>query len=99
MLLTVRRAVAPIVAAACMGCSEPLTPGECGALLDQYVTVLAQSDRPGTTEPELLKLKAQGRERAARDPAFRECSERVSRRQFECAMTAENTDRFEQCLL
>jgi hypothetical protein len=81
------------------GCAEPLGPDECNALLDQYVRLLAQSDRPGTTDAEVLKLKAQAREKAARDPAFARCSSAVSRRQFECALNADSADRFEQCLL
>ena len=81
------------------GCGEPLRAAECGALLDRYVTLLAHSDRPGTTEADLLKLTAQAREKAARDPAFRHCSSRVSRRQYQCAMQAEHVDRLEQCLL
>lgn len=80
-------------------CAEPLGPEECGALLDRYVTLLVQSDRPSTSEGELLKLKAQAREKAARDPAFRRCASEVSRRQFECALEADTADRFEQCLL
>ena len=85
--------------AALSGCREPLAAGECRALLDSYVTLLASSDRPGTSEADLLKLKAEAREKALRDPAFAHCSRRVSRRQFECAMRADHVDRLEQCLL
>lgn len=80
-------------------CAERLRPDECAALLDRYVNLLARSDRPGTTEGEILKLQVQAREKAASDPAFRRCSQEVSRRQFECALKADSADRFEQCML
>ncbi|MFO7180360.1 MAG: hypothetical protein DIU78_016795 [Pseudomonadota bacterium] len=81
------------------GCNEPLSASECGALLDRYVTLLAESDRPELGEMRRLELKARAREHAARDPAFQRCAREVSRRQFECAMAAPNVDRLEQCLL
>lgn len=80
------------------GCGEPLRQEECVALLEQYVSLLSRSDRPGTSEAELLKLQLEARAKAARDPAFQRCSSAVSRRKFECAMTAADVDRFEQCL-
>lgn len=81
------------------GCSEPLSAEECNALLDHYVTLLAASDRPGTNDTELVRLRAQAREKAARDPAFRRCAKEVARSKFECAMQASNADVVEQCLL
>jgi hypothetical protein len=80
-------------------CGKPLTHAECDELLDHYVALLVRSDRPGTPEGELHKLKAKAREQARTDPAFHECRSRVSRRSFECAMQAPNADRLEQCLL
>jgi hypothetical protein len=80
-------------------CDEPLRAEECAALLDRYVSLLAASDRPGTTEAEVLKLQAQAREKAGHDPAFRRCSREVSRSQYECALRADTADRFEQCML
>ena len=84
------------LAAACplLGCSVPLNPEECNALLDHYVALLVSSDRPGTSEMELVRLKA-----AARDPAFLRCKTEVPRRKYECAMQASNADKLEQCLL
>lgn len=82
-----------------VGCSEPLSAEECSALLDHYVTVLAASDRPGTNDTELVRLRAQAREKAARDPAFRRCAHEVSRSKFECAMKAASADHLEQCML
>lgn len=81
------------------GCSERLSPAECETLLDRYVTMLSASDRPNTSDTELVRLKSLARDKALRDPSFMRCASEVSRSQFQCAMKAENTDRLEQCLL
>ena len=81
------------------GCGKAPSQGECDALLDHYVELLVQSDRPGTSASELHKLQLQAREKAKSDPEFVECSARVSRRQYDCAMGASNADVLEQCLL
>lgn len=81
------------------GCSKPLSQAECFELLGHYVELLIRSDSPGTPPPDRLRLQSEARAKADRDPAFAECSQRVSRRQFECAMRAENPDGLERCLL
>ncbi|MEO8902881.1 MAG: hypothetical protein ABI488_12645 [Polyangiaceae bacterium] len=80
-------------------CGKPPTHDECNALLEHYVELLANSDRPGTNAAELHKLQLQAREKAKDDPEFRACSDRVSRRAYDCAMNASNADLLEQCLL
>lgn len=89
----------PLCLCGMVGCGEPLSAEECNTLLDHYVTLLAASDRPGTNDAELVRMRAQAREKAARDPAFRRCALEVPRRKFECAMRAANADHLEQCLL
>ena len=69
------------------------------ALLDHYVELLVASDRPGTNAAELQKLQQQARDKAKEDPEFAACTERVSRRELECALSASNADLLEQCLL
>ncbi|HLV68169.1 MAG TPA: hypothetical protein VKY73_20270 [Polyangiaceae bacterium] len=96
---TARSALLGYAALVSAGCSEPLSASECGALLDRYVVLLAASDRPELGEVRRLELKARARESAARDPAFQRCTREVSRGQFECAMSAPDVDRLEQCLL
>ncbi len=81
------------------GCGKAPTRDECDALLDHYVELLVNSDRPGTTAADLHKLKLQARDKAKVDPEFASCSERVSRRALECALSAPNADVLEQCLL
>lgn len=99
MLLRARAALAVAAGALTASCGQPPNETECAALLDRYVTLLATSDRPDTNETELIRLRTEARQKAARDPSFRECPKRVSRQQLECALGAENADRFEQCLL
>ncbi len=86
-------------AAALCGCGKRLEAPECDAMMDKYVELLARDDRPGASATELLRLQKDARDKAAHDPAFAECKKRVSRGAFECAMSAPNADRFEQCLL
>jgi len=80
-------------------CGKRLEVEECSQLLDRYVELLAQGDRPAATAGELLRLQQEARKKAARDPAFAECSNRVSRRAFDCAMSANDANLLEQCLL
>lgn len=80
-------------------CGKAPSPAECDVLLAHYVELLVNSDRPGTNAAELHKLQLQAREKAEEDPEFRACSERVSRRAYDCAMSASNPDVLEQCLL
>lgn len=84
---------------AMVGCQKHLSSAECDRLLDHYVELLVQSDRPGTSPVELLKLQKETRAKAAQDRAFQSCSSEVSRSQYECAMLATTADKIEQCLL
>jgi hypothetical protein len=93
-----RRCVALLTSLAVAACGKAPTPAECTALLDRYTEKLVASDRPDVTPGELEKLKATARARAAEDPAFAECSRKVSRTAYDCAMKAETVDRMEICL-
>ena len=95
-MLSLKSAV--LIGCTLFACGPAPTPTECNALLDRYVQKLVDSDRPGLSAGELLKLQVEARARAAKDPAFGECSARVSRRAYDCAMLAETVDRMEICL-
>jgi len=82
-----------------LGCGKRPSHDECTALLDHYVELLVNSDRPGTNAAELQKLQILARDKAKDDPEFGQCTERVSRRELDCAMSAANADVLEQCLL
>ena len=87
------------VALGAPACGKRPSRDECAALLDHYVELLVASDRPGTNAAELQKLQQQARDKAKEDPEFAACTERVSRRELECALSASNADLLEQCLL
>jgi hypothetical protein len=76
-----------------------VTPGECAQLLDRYAELLLRSDRKDLAAEDRLRLRREARLKAAQDPDFRQCSQRVSRRQFECAMKAGSVDEMERCLI
>jgi hypothetical protein len=101
--LRVNRRLASVLVASCallaQACQKRPSPDECTALLDHYVELLVNSDRPGTNAAELLKLQLSARDKAKEDPEFGQCTERISRRELECAMRASNADVLEQCLL
>ncbi len=84
---------------AAVGCGKRLEPPECQQLLDHYVELLLREDRPKSSAGEILRLQQEARKKAERDPAFHECSARVSRGSFDCAMAAQDANRLEQCLL
>jgi len=86
-------------AAGSTGCGKAPSREECDLLLEHYVELLVNSDRPGTSAAELQKLQLVAREKAKADPEFATCTERVSRRAFDCAMSAPTADVLEQCLL
>jgi hypothetical protein len=87
-----------VVLGALPGCGKPVAEEECGALLDRYVEKLVGSDRPELGAGDLVRLKADARATAKADPAFRDCTTAVSRRQMDCALRAETVDRMEICL-
>jgi len=98
--LSRRAAPHTIVAAALLAsCARPLSDDECHAMLERYVELLVQSDRPDVKADELARLKLEAHKKAAHDPAFSTCRKDVSRHAFECAMRASNADQLEQCLL
>lgn len=88
------------VVSVCVGCSENLSATECDSLLDHYTANLLRNESPTVTPSMIAEKQQAARELAHRDPAFEfeRCSEAVSRRQFDCAMTANDVDSIERCL-
>lgn len=80
-------------------CQPSLKEDECIALLDRYTEKVIEQARPSTSPAERSRLLLAARKKAELDPEFAECAERVSRRQFECAMAANSADQIERCLL
>ena len=82
-----------------VGCGRPLNDEECTRLLDRYTEKVIDQARPGASQAERSELVLEARQKAALDPEFAECSRRVSRNEFECAMKAGNADQIERCLM
>lgn len=89
-----------VVVSVCVGCSEDLSASECDRLLDHYTAHLLRNESPNVTPSVIAEKQRAARELAHRDPAyeFEQCSDAVSRRQFDCAMTANDVDSIERCL-
>lgn len=90
---------AALLSLAITGCGKRLDDAECQQLLDRYVELLLRDDRPKSSAGEVLRLQQDARNKAQHDPAFLQCTARVSRREFECAMSAPDANRLELCLL
>ncbi len=87
------------VSFAAAGCGRRLSPDECGVLLDHYTERLLRSQNPNLSDEEVSRAEREARAKAAGNAEFFECTNKVSRRQWECAMKAPNPDAIEQCLL
>lgn len=88
-------------ALASTACRSPLTQVECTRLLDHYTELLVREENPEAT-PDLVAMhKEQARRAAAEDSRFEfaSCPDHVSRRSFECAMSAHSVDEVERCLI
>lgn len=81
------------------GCGKRLDADECNQLLDHYTELLVRQKRRGVTDEEVERTKAAARLRAAGSSDFAQCSNEVSRSQWECAMKAPSVDEVERCLL
>ncbi|MEZ4219735.1 MAG: hypothetical protein R3B13_02320 [Polyangiaceae bacterium] len=81
------------------GCGRPLSAEECDQLLDHYTTLLAKSQNPDLRADEVDSLTRAARRQATQDPEFSQCSAKVPRRKWECAMRATAVDALEKCLL
>jgi hypothetical protein len=84
-----------------LGCGKALSDDECTNLLDRYTEMLAKAQDAKIPALRVAELQEQARELAKREPAyeFADCSKRVSRRNFECAMQAGSVDEMERCLI
>lgn len=93
------RLVGLLFAALTCTCARPLSADECTQLLDHYTTLLARS-RDSQVRPEQVEeVVAQARRKASQDPEFSQCTAKVSRRKWTCAMAAPSVDAVEKCLL
>lgn len=82
-------------------CGKTLSNEDCTTLLDRYTELLAKSQNAQIPAQRITDLQERARELAQRDPhyEFADCVNRVSRRNFECAMQAPSVDEMERCLI
>lgn len=82
------------------GCSKRLSDVECNTLLDHYTSKLVVNENPNASPVVIAEKQRLARELAHRDPKFEfdYCDDKVSRRQFDCAMAAMDVDSIERCL-
>ena len=93
-------ACAALALALLAGCQQRLSHHECELLVDRYTELLLRARNPDASPAERMRLQAEARARAARDPRFGSCGEHISRRAYECAMREANSaDELERCLL
>lgn len=82
------------------GCGRSLEPAECQHLLDHYTELLVLEENPGATPERVAHDQERARAVARKDPRFdfKNCTRKVSRGDFECAMSAPTVDAVERCL-
>jgi hypothetical protein len=85
---------------ALISCGKRLSDVECDTLLDHYTSKLVTNENPNASPFLIAEKQRLARELAHREPKFEfdYCDERVSRRQFDCAMAALDVDSIERCL-
>lgn len=81
------------------GCGKPVDQSECDRMLDRYVDFLMHNEDPEVPFEEVRRKQREARVKAGNTPEFASCTDKVSRKQYECAMQAPNADRLEQCLV
>jgi hypothetical protein len=81
------------------GCTRGPSPEECDQLLDHYTELLVKQENRKASEDEVARLQREARAKAAADREFAKCGNRLSKRQWECAMKAPTVDDVERCLL
>jgi hypothetical protein len=83
------------------GCSRTLERAECLKLLDRYTELLVKDEEPEALPERIAQAQARARATAQKDARFdfASCPSRVSRREYECAMSAPTVDAVERCLV
>ncbi len=94
-------AVLCAVAVVSSACSRKLERTECLKLLDRYTELLVKDEEPDALPERIAQAQARARTTAQKDARFdfASCPSRVSRREYECAMSAPTVDAVERCLV
>ena len=94
------KALISFVLGVCGGCSPPPNAAECEALLERYTGMLVKEENPDILPEDVRLLQQAARSTAKHDARFEfdACADKISRRQYDCAMSAPNVDSVERCL-
>ena len=98
-LRRIRSAAITVLASALAACARGPTPDECNQLLDHYTELLVKQEKRDASEDEVARAQREARAKSATDRSFAQCGNKVSRRQWACAMKAPSVDDVERCLL
>jgi hypothetical protein len=83
------------------GCGRPVAQEECRTLVERYAELLVKDEEPGANPERVARVQIEARGMAEQNPKFElsQCSEKVSRKSYECAMHAGSVDAIERCLI
>lgn len=96
-----RKVLGSVVLLVASGCGKPPDDAECRRLLDHYTELLVREEQPSASPEEIARALEDARRVATEDRRFQwsECSKRVRRSSFDCAMAAGSVDAVERCLV
>ena len=82
-------------------CGRPVAEEECRTLIERYTELLVKEEEPGASPERVARLQGEARTAAEKNPKFElsDCSSKVSRTSYECAMHAGSVDAIERCLV
>jgi hypothetical protein len=82
-------------------CGRPVAEDECRTLIERYTELLVKEEEPAASPERVARVQTEVHAAAEKNPQFQlaECSKKVSRRNYECAMQAGSVDAIERCLV
>jgi hypothetical protein len=95
---SMKRVGAVLALAFVAGCGPRATEKQCQELLVRYTELLTDQLHPKAPSRSRSQWLEQVQQKAKLDPEFRDCPNRVSKAQVECAQDAKNVDEIERCL-
>ena len=94
-------AIAAVLSVGTVACGRPVAEDECRTLIERYTELLVKEEEPAATPERVARVQTEAHVAAEKNPQFQlsECSKKVSRRNYECAMHAGSVDAIERCLV
>ena len=100
-VVALRCATAAALAIGAISCGRPVAEEECRTLVERYTELLVKEEEPAASPERVARVQLEARAVAEKNPQFQlsECTKKVSRRSYECAMHAGSVDAIERCLV